>query len=93
MALVLVIAPLGWNSEFLVDVATGPGLPLWHLSNWLCPPVGERCCLFSERQLAHHLWGALCYVAAWWAIFIGLVVGLQRMRSMRVPLGAATPSR
>ncbi|MEO8605420.1 MAG: hypothetical protein ABI629_22820 [bacterium] len=83
--MLLVLASLWSSSPALVAFATAPGLQLWHFSNWLCPPFGERCFLRSEKILAHHLWGALCYTTAWWAIFSGLAVGFQWKKPGRKP--------
>jgi hypothetical protein len=65
---------LGPSNRFFEPVLA-PGIALWKLSNWVCPPYGERCFLLSERQIAHHVWGFICYVAAWWAIFAAVIAG------------------
>jgi len=65
---------LGPTNAFFEPVLA-PGIALWKFSNWLCPPYGERCFLLSERQIAHHVWGFICYVGAWWAIFSALLWG------------------
>ncbi|MGZ5050761.1 MAG: hypothetical protein ACXWF8_11705 [Methylobacter sp.] len=67
------------DSPFLLKAALSPGLALWHLSNLICPPFGERCFLFSERQIAHHLWGLICYVTAWWAIIFAVLLGVRAL--------------
>ena len=65
--------------NFFVKVVLSPGLVLWHLSNSLCPPFGERCFLFSERQIAHHFWGLICYITAWWVIFSAVLVSVRAL--------------
>ena len=90
MAIALVVCALftaswlGPTNRFFESVLA-PGIVLWEFSNWVCPPYGERCFLLSERQIAHHVWGFICYVAAWWAIFSALIGGgfalLSRMHA------------
>src|SRR5688572_7387532 len=78
MAIALIVFALftiSWlgPTNSLFEPLLAPGIVLWKFSNWLCPPYGERCFLSSERQIAHHVWGFICYVAAWWAIFAALL--------------------
>jgi hypothetical protein len=63
---------IGPTNAFFEGVIA-PGLAIWKFSNSLCPPYAERCFLLSERQVAHHIWGLICYVGAWWAIFSALI--------------------
>ena len=59
-----------------------PGMSLWQLSNWLCPPFGERCFLASESQGSHHLWGLICYVIGWQIVFgVALLLRARHIRS------------
>ena len=66
---------LGVKNRFF-ETILAPGIALWQLSNWLCPPYGERCFLLSERMGAHHLWGLMCYIGAWWAIFSAFIAAV-----------------
>jgi hypothetical protein len=61
------------DTNTFFEAVLAPGIALWKFSNWICPPCAERCFLLSERQVAHHIWGLICYIAAWWAIFAALI--------------------
>jgi hypothetical protein len=71
------------------QAVVAPGVILWKLSNWVCPPSGARCFLLSERQGAHHLWALICYVVAWWGIFFATLMVVRRLRKRG---GADTPT-
>jgi len=90
LAVALVAASFFVAAANIDKVILSPGLALWHLSNLACPPFGERCFLFSERQIAHHLWGLICYVISWWAIFSAVLLGTRALthHSSGTPKGA-----
>src|SRR5258706_12270284 len=96
MAVTLVVIGLFTGSWWgpknpILEIALTPGLLLWKLSNWACPPYGERCFLLSERQIAHHVWGFVCYVVAWWGMFTALLAAVWALtaRSTRTRAKAA----
>lgn len=63
-----------------INVLLAPGIGIWRLSNWICPPFGERCFLGSDSQGAHHLWGLICYVTGWQVVF-GIAIAWRSLRS------------
>lgn len=71
LSLINELIPLSTGFDMrAIKILLASGMGLWHLSNWACPPFGERCFLGSESQGMHHLWGLICYGVGWQVIFL-----------------------